>query len=119
MNSKDIIFIDELKIDTKIGVYAWEQDILQPVVIDIRLTTDITRAAMHDNLADTVNYQTIHDTIVDLVQVNRSLLLETLAENIATNILTNFPVNHVYLKLAKPGALKHAANVGIIIERSR
>ena len=46
-------------------------------------------------------------------------LVETLAERCAEIILGEFNVSHVRLKLSKPGAVRGARAVGVIIERSR
>lgn len=119
VNTKsDFIFIENLKIDAKIGIYEWEKNVLQPITIDLKLALDITAAAKHDNISATVDYQTIRDHVVALVKANNCSLLESLAENIATYLLTHFAITHVYLKLSKPSALKDASNVGIIIERA-
>jgi dihydroneopterin aldolase len=46
-------------------------------------------------------------------------LVETLAERCAEIILAEFPVAHLRLKLSKPGAVRGATAVGVIIERKR
>ena len=46
-------------------------------------------------------------------------LVETLAERCAAIILDEFGVSRVRLKLSKPGAVRGARAVGVVIERSR
>ena len=40
----DEIFINNLKINTVIGVYSWERQINQLLLIDVKLTYDIQKA---------------------------------------------------------------------------
>ena len=44
----DIVFIRELRIDTIIGIYDWERQIRQTVVLDLEMGTDIRKAAASD-----------------------------------------------------------------------
>ena len=41
----DIVYIKELRADTVIGVYDWERDIRQTVVLDLEMASDNRRAA--------------------------------------------------------------------------
>ena len=41
----DIVFIEDLRIETVIGIYDWERKIKQPVVLDIEMASDIRKAA--------------------------------------------------------------------------
>ena len=44
----DIVFIEDLQIDTVIGIYDWERKIRQTVSLDIEMATDIRKAAETD-----------------------------------------------------------------------
>ncbi|MDM3642747.1 bifunctional dihydroneopterin aldolase/7,8-dihydroneopterin epimerase, partial [Proteus mirabilis] len=44
-------------------------------------------------------------------------LVERVAEEVAQLLITQFSVPRVKIKLANPGAIAQAANVGVIIER--
>jgi dihydroneopterin aldolase len=44
-------------------------------------------------------------------------LQETLAENIAALVKNEYKVNSLKLRISKPGALRHAEDVGVIIHR--
>jgi len=46
-------------------------------------------------------------------------LVETLGERIADLVLREFPVPWLRLTLRKPGAVREAGEVGILIERGR
>ena len=53
------------------------------------------------------------------VEGGRFALVERVAEEIADLLLEKFPSPWVRIKVSKPGAVARAANVGVIIERSR
>ena len=105
--------------DTVIGVYDWERRIRQPVVIDLEMGADVARAAASDEVADTLDYKAVSKRVQQFVGESGFLLVETLAERIAALVLDEFPVPWVRVKLDKPGALRGARGVGVVIERER
>jgi dihydroneopterin aldolase len=113
----DIIFLNNLKIDTVIGIYEWERKIKQSVIIDLEMATDIARAAASDSIDDTLNYKAVAKRLISFVSESEFQLVETLTERIAEIILTEFNVPWVKVRLNKQGAVRGARDVGIIIER--
>jgi dihydroneopterin aldolase len=114
----NIVYISELSISTVIGVYDWERDIKQTVVVDLEMSTNNQRAALEDNLVFTLDYGAIAAGITAFVEASRYQLLESLAEAIADLVMTDFGVQQLKLKLGKPGAVENARDVGVIIHRS-
>ncbi|GAB3680518.1 dihydroneopterin aldolase [Salinisphaera aquimarina] len=115
----DTIFIDQLSVDTVIGVYDWERTIRQRVVIDLEMGFDIRAAAADDDVALTLDYKSVAKRVIAFVEAAEFELVETLSERIAALILDEFDVTTVSLRLNKPCALRGAAGVGIRITRSR
>ncbi len=115
----DIVFIENLKIDTVIGIYDWEKQIRQQITLDIEMAFDIKKAAISDDIADTLNYKTVCKRITEFVVKAKFELVEKLAEEIAAIILNEFDINWVKLKLNKNNALTGASGVGIIIIRKK
>ena len=115
----DKVFIEALEIETLIGIYDWERRIRQPLLFDIEMAFDNRIPAASDAIADTLNYKAISKRVVEYVSQSDFGLVETLAERVAAIILDEFGVRHVRLKLSKPGAVRGARAVGVIIERSR
>jgi len=113
----DTIFIKALKADTIIGIYEWEKNTRQTILLDLEMSTDIRRAANSDDIQDTLNYKSIAKRLVAYIEESRFELVETLAETLASLIMEEFHVECVKLTLHKPGALSDAQDVGIIIER--
>jgi dihydroneopterin aldolase len=113
----DIIYINELKIDTVIGIYEWERRTRQTIVLNIEMGADIKMAASSDDIKDTLDYKAISKRISSFVSDSEYKLVETLIENVAEIILSEFGVPWCKISLNKPGALRGARDVGVIIER--
>ncbi len=113
----DRIFINDLRIDTLIGVYDWERRIRQTIILDVEMGTDIRKAAASDNIKDTLNYKAVCKRLVEFVRASEYQLVETLLEECAGLIMEEFSVPWVRIRLNKTGALRGAHDVGIIIER--
>ena len=114
----DTLSIEGLKVDTIIGVYQWEREVKQSVIIDLVLETKSTSSGLEDSIEFAVDYEAVSDMVSNLVQSSSFLLIETLAEAIAGKLLREFAIRSIRLKLSKPSAIQNAANVGITIERS-
>lgn len=115
----DIIFLRGLEIETIIGIYEWERELKQTVILDLEMATDIRPAAETDDIEDTVNYKAVAKRLIHFVENSDFYLVETLAEKITEIILKEFSVPWVKLTLNKKGAIRGASDVGIIIERGR
>lgn len=116
-NHMDIIYLRDLKVDAVIGIYGWERQVRQAIVLDLEMATDIKKAASTDDIKDTLNYKGVAKRIIDFVSHSEFGLVETLAERVAEIVLTEFDVPWVRLRLNKKGAVRGARDVGIIIER--
>src|SRR3546814_14123865 len=74
--------------------------------------------AASDDIADTLNYKAVSKRVIAYVSQSDFGLVETLAERVAAIILEEFGVQRVRLKLSKPGAVRGARAVGVVIERT-
>jgi len=115
----DIIYLSDLKIETIIGIYEWERKVKQTVSLELQMAADIRKSAETDTIDDTLDYKAVAKRLIDFVEASNYQLVETLAEKITKIVLTEFNVPWVKLKLSKPGAIRGAKDVGIIIERSQ
>lgn len=113
----DIIYLNDLRIDTIIGIYDWERQTKQTVILDIQMGTDIRRSAESDSIEDTINYKAVAKRLFNFVGESEFELVETLAEKITEILLNEFKIPWVRLQLNKQGALRGVRDVGIIIER--
>jgi 7,8-dihydroneopterin aldolase/epimerase/oxygenase len=113
----DIVYIRDLRIDTIIGIYDWEREVRQTVSIDLEMASDIRKAAATDDIQYALNYKAVSKRLIAYVENRNALLVETLAEEIAQMIRKEFDVPWLRLRLSKPGAIRGARDVGLIIER--
>ncbi|MFT3805773.1 dihydroneopterin aldolase [Arenimonas sp.] len=115
----DKVFIEALEIECVIGIYDWERKIRQPVVLDIEMDFDNRKPAASDDIADTLDYKAVSKRLIQFVSESEFGLVERLAEHCCAIILDEFAVSRVKLKLSKPGAVRGAKAVGVIVERTR
>jgi len=115
----DTVFIEGLEIDTLIGIYDWERRIRQTLRFDLEMAFDNRKPARSDDIGDTLDYKAISKRLSAYVESSAFGLVETLAERCAQLVLDEFDVTWLRLKLSKPGAVRGAQAVGVIIERTR
>lgn len=114
----DKIFIHALKTETIVGIFDWERQVKQTVVLDIECSADIRKAALTDSIDDTLNYKRVAKRVLGFIEESSFHLVETLAEHVAMLILDEFSVSWVRIALSKPGAIRSSRDVGVMIERS-
>ena len=113
----DTVYIRGLKADAVIGVYDWERNIRQPLILDLELASDNRAAAATDAIESAVDYDAISGRVLAYVRDSEFQLIETLAERVAELVMREFGVAWLRLDVAKPGAVKEADSVGVVIER--
>jgi dihydroneopterin aldolase len=115
----DTIFVHALKTEAIIGIFDWERQVKQTVVVDIEIGADIRKAALSDSIGDTLNYKRVAKRVLAFVEASKFHLVETLAEHIAMLLLEDFGVAWVRISLSKPGAIRSSRDVGVVLERDR
>ncbi|MDX1604661.1 MAG: dihydroneopterin aldolase [Candidatus Competibacterales bacterium] len=113
----DVIYINDLRVETVIGIYDWERRIRQTVSLDLELGADIRQAAGSDRIDDTLSYKRVAKRVSAFIAESEFLLLEALAEAVAERVRSEFGVPWLRLRIGKPGAVTGAREVGVIIER--
>jgi dihydroneopterin aldolase len=113
----DIVYIRALRAATVIGVYDWERTVRQTVVLDLELAADNRRAAASDRIGDALDYAALSARVLAFIEGSQFQLIETLAERVAAIVIEEFGVPWLRLRLAKPGAVAQATDVGVVIER--
>ena len=119
MTKEDTIFLHDLRVETVVGIWDWERKIRQTVRIDLEMGASIARAAASDSIDDTLNYKNVAKRVQEFVAESEYQLVETLAENIAQVVLSEFEVPWVRLRVSKPGAIRGAEDVGVLIHRAK
>ena len=113
----DVVFVKGLKVEAVIGVFDWERAITQPLLIDIALETDISRAAVSDDVSDALSYKEVCDDVSEWCKEIQAKLLEHLAGQISDKIFAKYDCQKITLSIAKPTAIAQADAVGVQITR--
>ena len=115
----DRILIRDLRVRCIIGTDDRERREKQDVIVNIALTTDLSKPAATDRLEDAVNFYEVGKNIIAMVEKSDFRLIETLAERVAELCLENPAVVQVRVTLDKPGALKFAKSAAVEITRGQ
>ena len=115
----DKIYIRDLALRCIIGVYPEERREKQDVIINIVLECDHSAAAKSDQIGDAVDYKSIKQEVIELVEASEFNLIETLADRIAQICLHNKKVRRATVTVDKPAALRFARSVAVEISRER
>ncbi len=111
------VFVRALRIEAEVGVYAHEHGRRQPLIVDVEL--DVA-GATGDQIADTVNYESIASAARDIAARGHLKLIETFAERLARALLDDARVFRARVRVEKPEALApHAAAGGVEITLAR
>lgn len=114
-----IIKIENLRLRTIIGIYDWEKENPQDLVINVTIDFDGRKAAESDSIDDTLDYKAINKKIISFVETNDFNLLERVAGGICDIIFEDPAVRWASVKVDKPGALRFADSVSVTEARER
>ena len=111
------IFVHELRVDTRIGVYDWEQHLEQTLQIDLELELPSTKAFASDDFADALDYAAVVKRIRAFAADHPHKLLERFAEALADLLRTEFGSPWVRVSVAKLAPVRGVKRLGVVIER--
>jgi 7,8-dihydroneopterin aldolase/epimerase/oxygenase len=111
------MFVRDLVLPFRIGIYGHEQKAPQRVRVNAELLVE--SAAAGDDFGRVVNYETIVDGIRELARGGHINLVETLAERIVDLALVDPRVVAVRVSVEKLDVYPDAESVGVILKRRR
>ena len=114
----DVIFIQNFRAETLIGIYEWERRNPQPVEIDMEMGIPRGRAAESDHIGDTIDYGKVVERIREVLADHSFSLLEGLAEHLAEIALKEFSSPWTRISVAKIDAMNGVKRLGVRIERT-
>ncbi|MCU4366744.1 dihydroneopterin aldolase [Acinetobacter courvalinii] len=116
----DAIIIEGLKVDTVVGCFNWERQIIQPLMLDLTIHNDLSQAAHSDELEDTLNYAQICELAAQVIQEAQPKLIEHAAQLVLECLFSTFPsIESITITIRKPAIIAQANAVGIRLERNR
>lgn len=111
------VFVRRLEVRAEIGVYAHEQGVRQPLVIDMEVEVD---AAGWRHLEDTVNYETLAGHAEAIAAGGHIGLVESFAQRLAEALIGEPRVLSARVRVEKPRALDpRSASAGVEITAQR
>ena len=115
----DIIFLEQVKVDTKLGVPEWERMVAQTIILDLEIAMPHSRSCQTDSIEDTIDYGAVVARIRETLSEHSFKLVEALAEHICQIVLTEFGAPWVKIRVAKPAIMPGLKALGVVIERSK
>jgi dihydroneopterin aldolase len=115
------IIIERLEFRGRCGVTPEERAKPQPLAVDLELDCQLGPAGLSDDLAHTVDYAAVAQSVVEVGTAQDSCLLEAMAERLLAMLFEKFPIGRVKLWLRKlnPPITYVTGSVGITVERTR
>ena len=116
----DAIIIEGLKVETVVGCFNWERQIIQPLMLDLIIHSSLEQASNSDELEHTLNYAEICEISANVIQAAQPKLIENAAKLVLNALFTTFPaVESIMITVRKPAIIAQANSVGIRLERHR
>src|ERR1039458_7511812 len=79
--------------------------------IDVEFEAALEAAIRSDDLADTIDYVEVQQTVVSISTAKRYHLLEALCDAIASQLIASFPIMEVIVRVRKPGV-----SAGVVLD---
>jgi dihydroneopterin aldolase/D-erythro-7,8-dihydroneopterin triphosphate epimerase len=116
----DRIVIKDLLVRGIVGINPDEREHEQDVLVNVTMWADAAPAAASDDIADAVNYRTVAKAMIAQISQGRPFLVERLAvELLEICFRTDERIMEAEVSVEKPGALRYARSVGVVVRRSR
>jgi dihydroneopterin aldolase len=114
----DFIFVEGLRVQAWVGIYAREKAAAQTLEFDLTFGVP-DAAAERDDIADTIDYARVIERIRAELGARHFNLIETLGEFVVTMLFDEFDAPWVKIRIAKIGVMQGVRRVGVFIERGR
>jgi D-erythro-7,8-dihydroneopterin triphosphate epimerase len=114
-----IIRIEDLKLRTIVGIYEWEKENKQDIIINVEIEFDGTKAIETDDITDTIDYKSITKRIITMVEESEFNLIERIAGEAIKIVMENEKVEKASVRVDKPGALRFTDSVSVTQTETR
>jgi dihydroneopterin aldolase len=113
------IFIHDLRVETRIGIYDWERHLAQTVRLDIELGLPSDDVFRTGDFADALDYAAVVKRLQAFAADHPHQLLERYAQAIADLLMSEFGAPWAKVRVAKLAPIAGVKEIGIVIERGR
>ncbi|HXU55392.1 MAG TPA: dihydroneopterin aldolase [Casimicrobiaceae bacterium] len=111
------IFIADLKVETRIGIYDWEQRLKQPLLLNLEIEPPSAAAFASDSFADALDYAAVVARVKAFAADHPHKLLERFAAALADLVCAEFGARWVQVSVAKPAPIAGVRQIGVRVER--
>ena len=116
----DRIVIKDLLVRGIVGIKPDEREHEQDILVNVTMWADTTPAAASDDIADAVNYRTVAKAMIAHIAEGSPFLVERLAADLLEICFrTDERILEAEVAVEKPGALRYARSVGVVVRRTR
>lgn len=116
---KDKLLIHQLEASCILGVEEFERKSSQKIILDLELTTNLSKAAKTDKIEDTLDYALLCEHLRAHIAHSHFHLIESLAEDCVNFLFKQFPLDEITLRLFKPKIIPNVDRVGVEISRKK
>ncbi len=113
------VFVRDLQLLARIGVYASEQDGPQRIRVNVELAVLDPGGVGSDTLDRVVDYSRIVESVRGVVAAQHVQLVETLAERLAAACMADERIVSARVRVEKLDILPDGATAGVEVERRR
>ena len=100
------LVLDGIEVNCVIGDYPEERSREQRLVVDVELDVDLAAAAVSDELADTVDYAALAQSVRDVLRAAKCRLIERAASLVLAECLRDGRVREARVVVSKAGAVE-------------
>jgi dihydroneopterin aldolase len=111
------IFIADLRVETRIGIYDWEQRLKQPLLLNLEIEPPSNAAFATDSFADALDYAAVVARVQSFAADHPHKLLERFAAALADLVCADFGARWVKVSVAKPAPIAGVRQIGVTVER--
>ena len=111
------IFIHDLRVETRIGVYEWEQHLAQTIRLDVELGLPSDAVFRTGDFADALDYAAVVRRLQALAADHPHKLLERFAQAVADVLMNEFGAPWAKVRVAKRSPIAGVRELGVAIER--
>ncbi len=105
------IELKNFKIKTLIGVHDYERQAPQELILNLKIRVDASKAVETDSIKHALDYEKLHQRILELAQRSSFQLLETLVHHIEKLVLEEKQALEVLVEITKAKILKNCEAV--------
>jgi dihydroneopterin aldolase len=99
--SADQIIIEGIEVMAHVGVPDEERAKAQKLEISLILYLNLAKAGHTDDLKQTIDYFSVQQRVIQIVQQKPRKLIETLAEDLASTVLKEFGAKEIQIEVKK------------------